>query len=90
MTMLQMLSGVVGFYLVIEAVSASAEMNEGDSFFCIVKYLFVGYVGSSLIMYTYTWDKLIYASTIALFLLPKLGHRIKFLNSQFKRRASDK
>lgn len=96
MTTLQLLSCVVGSYLIMEAISASAEMNEGDSLFCIVKYLFVGYVGASLIFYVQTWDKLIYASALVVFLLPKLHERINHWRNKAlgvdvqKRRMADK
>lgn len=95
MTTLQLLSCVVGGYLILEAISASAEMNEGDSIFCMVKYLFVGYVGASLIFYIQTWDKLIYATALVVFLLPKLKDRLmrwhdKHVDNEHKRRMADK
>lgn len=91
MTVLQALSFIVGLYLIAEAIHASAQMVVGDSVCRMVKYLFVGYVGSSLIMYHSTWDKLIYAVTICLFLLPKFEGRFKCWreHSLYKRRATD-
>ena len=93
MTTLQLLSYIVGGYLIIEAISASAEMNEGSSLFSIVKFLFVGYVGSSLILYIQTWDKLLYAVALSIFLLPKLHERLIDWHligfKSHKRRATD-
>lgn len=95
MTTLQLLSCFVGGYLILEAIHASAEINEGDSILSMVKYLFVGYVGASLIFYVQTWDKLVYATALVIFLLPKLKDRIqhwhdKQIDDEHKRRMADK
>jgi hypothetical protein len=98
MTSLQMLSTIVGIYLMLEAISASAEMNAGDSVFRMFKYLLVGYVGASLVFYPNTWDKLIYGLTIAIFLFPRFENRFnywrrkrsEFYAEHHKRRMTDK
>ena len=98
MTLLQSLSFIVGLYLIGEAISASCNMNAGDTVFRMAKYLLVGYVGASLIFYVHTWDKLTYGFLIAVFLFPKFEARFKYwrnLRSEYyaerhKRRVSDK
>jgi hypothetical protein len=98
MTLLQSLSFIIGLYLMLEAISASAEMNAGDSIFRMIKYLLVGYVGASLIFYVQSWDKLTYGFVIAVFLFPKFENRLTYWRNKqseyyadrHKRRANDK
>lgn len=92
MTILQAISFLIGIYLIAESISASAEMVKGDSFCRMLKFLFVGYVGSSLLLYPSTWDKVIYAMTVCLFLFPKFEGRFRCWrnNNLYKRRSVDK
>lgn len=91
---LQFLSFVIGLYLMLEAISASADMNTGDTIFRMIKYMLVGYVGASLMFYAPSWDKIIYGFLIAVFLFPKIGNRINYWRNKhseyYKRRFTDK
>lgn len=84
MTKLQILSAIVGLYLVLEAVNASAKMNFGDKPCRMIKYLLVGYAGASLIFYTQTWDRLIYGVTISSFMWPRLIENVKKWQEKMK------
>ena len=82
MTMLQFICLIVGLYILGEVVATCTELDGHKHPFLSLRYLLVTYVGGSLIMYTYTWDKLSYAFVVACFLMPRTLYRLKLLKTK--------
>lgn len=78
--LLNILVILVGFYCVLESISAAAEMHKGDRLCRIGKYLLAGasglYVISKGLSWHATWDMLLLSAAIALGVWPRMVYRI--------------
>lgn len=77
--MVQIIAIIIGLYLLGEAIAAASQMERGDRFCRLSKYLLLAIVGLALIFESKSVDTwhLVMAITLALFVWPKMKARIE-------------
>jgi hypothetical protein len=78
--MVQIISILIGLYLLYEAMEAAAQMERGDKVCRVAKYLLVAVIGLRLIVESGQADiwHLVMAAALALFVWPKMLDRIYY------------
>lgn len=76
---IDILSFLIGLYIVIECIDAASGMHKGDRPCRMVKYLLAGTAGMILILYQSNWQHLVFGLAIAAFTWPDLVNRFKRL-----------